>query len=156
MTIQTDILADPRDPSPEAVARLAVAAHAALIAGDLDAWAGIIAPTADFTLMDPFGGPVHRGFRDGPEDRARRARLFHGGRTSCEVVASYASGDLAVVALRELGTYAVADLAEQPWGLRVTLVFRREGGRWRLAHRHADPLDAGIDLGRCAALARGA
>jgi ketosteroid isomerase-like protein len=39
--------------------------------------------------------------------------------------------------------------------LRVTLVFRRENnGPWLLAHRHADPLVAGISLEQAAALAR--
>ncbi|WP_221885682.1 hypothetical protein [Variovorax sp. MHTC-1] len=40
--------------------------------------------------------------------------------------------------------------------LRVTLVYRRDGaGEWELAHRHADPLVHGIDLGQAAAIARG-
>jgi hypothetical protein len=30
--------------------------------------------------------------------------------------------------------------------LRVTLVFRRDQGVWRLAHRHADPLVKGLTL----------
>jgi ketosteroid isomerase-like protein len=38
--------------------------------------------------------------------------------------------------------------------LRVTLVYRRDGERWRLAHRHADPLVARISLDESAALAR--
>jgi ketosteroid isomerase-like protein len=37
----------------------------------------------------------------------------------------------------------------------VTLVFRREGGGWRLAHRHATPLVHPISLEQAAALARG-
>ena len=49
---------------------------------------------------------------------------------------------------------AVGNLAAQPWALRVTMVFRREGGRWLLAHRHADPLVAGITVPESAALAR--
>jgi len=40
-------------------------------------------------------------------------------------------------------------------GLHVTLVYRREAGEWRLAHRHADPLVEGVSLDEAAALARG-
>ena len=46
-------------------------------------------------------------------------------------------------------------LPAQDWALRVTLVYRREGAEWRLAHRHADPLAAGVSLEQAAALARG-
>jgi hypothetical protein len=38
----------------------------------------------------------------------------------------------------------------------VTLVYTRTGGRWELAHRHADPLAPGITVPQAAALARGA
>jgi ketosteroid isomerase-like protein len=43
----------------------------------------------------------------------------------------------------------------QDWSLRVTLVFRREGGAWRLVHRHADALVHPITREQLATLARG-
>jgi ketosteroid isomerase-like protein len=46
-------------------------------------------------------------------------------------------------------------LPAQDWPLRVTLVYRREGAEWRLAHRHADPLVKGVSHEQAAALARG-
>jgi ketosteroid isomerase-like protein len=43
----------------------------------------------------------------------------------------------------------------QDWSLRVTLVFRRDGSEWRLAHRHAGALVHPITFDQLAGLARG-
>jgi ketosteroid isomerase-like protein len=57
-----------------------------------------------------------------------------------EVLAAGVSGDLAYIAGIEHTTAAVGDAPAQAYQLRVTTVFRREGGRWRVVHRHADPV----------------
>jgi hypothetical protein len=49
----------------------------------------------------------------------------------------------------------VGDLPDQDCSLRVILVFRREGGEWRLAHRHADPLVHPMNLDQVGLIARG-
>jgi ketosteroid isomerase-like protein len=48
-----------------------------------------------------------------------------------------------------------AGLPEQDWSLRVTLLYRRAGSGWELAHRHADSLVKGITVEQAAAIARG-
>ena len=72
-----------------------------------------------------------------------------------EVDASYVTDDLAVLAVVERQRGLVGDLAEQDWSLRVTLVFRRDGGQWRLVHRHADALVHTIGWNTLSQLARG-
>ena len=57
-----------------------------------------------------------------------------------EVIAAGVSGDLAYIAGVEHTTAAVGDAAPQEYALRVTTVFRREAGEWRVVHRHADPV----------------
>jgi ketosteroid isomerase-like protein len=57
-----------------------------------------------------------------------------------EVIAAGVSGDLAYIAGVEHTTAAVGDAAPQSYALRVTTVFRREDGEWRVVHRHADPV----------------
>ena len=80
--------------------------------------------------------------------------FFKNGTLTQEVVQTYASADMVVLAVIERSNVEVGGLPAQEWALRVTLVYRREGAQWRLAHRHADPLAPGISLEQAAALAR--
>jgi ketosteroid isomerase-like protein len=56
-----------------------------------------------------------------------------------EVVAAGASGDLAYLVAFEHTTASIKGAPPQPYVLRVTTVFRREDGAWKVVHRHADP-----------------
>ena len=57
-----------------------------------------------------------------------------------EVIAAGASGDLAFTVAFEHTTCSVNGAPPQPYMLRVTTVFRREDGEWKVVHRHGDPL----------------
>jgi ketosteroid isomerase-like protein len=57
-----------------------------------------------------------------------------------EVLAAGVSGDLGYIAGIEHTTAAVGDAAPQAYELRVTIIFRREDGDWKVVHRHADPV----------------
>lgn len=105
--------------------------------------------------MPPFGGPTRQGFVLHDEAREATRSTFRGGQVEVEVDASYVTDDLAVLAVVERQRGLVGDLAEQDWSLRVTLVFRREGGLWRLVHRHADALVHPIGWNTLSQLARG-
>jgi ketosteroid isomerase-like protein len=72
-----------------------------------------------------------------------------------EVHAAYASGGLAVLVAIERQHGTVGDLPSQEWSLRITLVFRRDGDRWQLVHRHADPLTRPVTNELFAEIARG-
>lgn len=50
------------------------------------------------------------------------------------------SGDLGYVVGTEHTTASVGREGPVPYALRVTLIFRREGGEWKEVHRHADPV----------------
>jgi ketosteroid isomerase-like protein len=146
-------------PSDDVVAKLvqrARQANAAFIRGAMTEWYGIVSPiAADFTLMQPFGGPPSRGF-DGSSSRLEElARYFRNGKATLEVVQTYATADMAVLVMIERQHGEVGGLPDQDWSLRVTLVYQRRNGEWQLVHRHADPLVRNIGLDRTAALARG-
>jgi len=55
-----------------------------------------------------------------------------------EVIAAGASGDLAYTVGYERNKVQVEG-KRRVYALRATHVYRREGGRWRIVHRHADP-----------------
>lgn len=128
-------------------------AHAALMAGEVARYFEMVAPAPHLTLMTPMGGFARRG-EVSPEEVADMERFFRGGTGTAELVGAHASGDLAVLAMIERARARIGDLPEQDWALRVTLAFRREGGSWRLVHRHADPLVGRITVERSAELAR--
>lgn len=57
-----------------------------------------------------------------------------------EVIAAGASGDIAYIVGYEHTTASVGGAAPEAYELRVTTVFRREDGKWKIVHRHADPM----------------
>jgi len=129
--------------------------NAALMRGDIETYRALIALTGDFTLMSPFGGDPTRGSDYTPERMQAMGRFFRNGTFAMEVVETYGSADMVVLAIIERANVEVGGLPAQDWALRVTLVYRREGADWRLVHRHADPLVGGISLEQAAAIARG-
>lgn len=58
-----------------------------------------------------------------------------------DVLAAGVSGDLAYIVGVEHTTAAIGDDPPAEYALRVTTIFRREGGEWRIIHRHGDPYD---------------
>jgi ketosteroid isomerase-like protein len=129
--------------------------NAALMRGDIAAYRTLISLTDDFTLMSPFGGEPTLGSQMTSERWDAMGRFFRNGAFEQKVVESYATPEMIVLALIEQARVEVGGLPSQDWALRVTLVYRREGSGWRLAHRHADPLVKGITLIHAAELARG-
>ena len=55
-----------------------------------------------------------------------------------EVIAVEASGDLAYLVSIERSAVSI-DGNPRTYALRVTTIFRREDGQWRVVHRHGDP-----------------
>jgi ketosteroid isomerase-like protein len=128
--------------------------NAALLLGDAERYGRLVKQADDFTLMSPFGGQPTHGAAP-PERMKEIGKFFKNGKLEQELVQAYGSPDLVVLATIERAHVEVGGLPAQDWALRVTLVYRREGSEWRLAHRHADPLGNAISLPQAAALGRG-
>jgi ketosteroid isomerase-like protein len=60
-----------------------------------------------------------------------------------DLVAAGVSGDLAYMVGFEHIAHSVEGVPVEPYTLRVTHIYRREQGEWKIAHRHADhvPVD---------------
>ncbi|WP_433061213.1 nuclear transport factor 2 family protein [Dactylosporangium sp. CS-033363] len=130
-------------------------AAAVFIRGDIRAYVQLLPHADDYSLMSPYGGFAH-GFDHSDASLDATSAWFQGGEAELEVVQTYRAGDMAVIAAIERQRGVVGGLPEQDWSLRVTLVFRRDEGEWRLVHRHADALVHSISHAQLAVLARGA
>jgi ketosteroid isomerase-like protein len=131
-------------------------ANAALMRGDVATYRTLVPRTQDFTLMSPFGGVPSREADITEKTWDGMSRFFRNGTLKQELIQTYAGTDMIVLVVVERANVEVGGLPAQDWALRVTLVYQREDGEWRLAHRHADPLRHAITLQQSAALGRGA
>ena len=95
----------------------------------------------DVTLANPFGPPV-RGWQ-GVSDRLDLAASHYrdGQDYEFENVATVITPELAYTVEIERIRTRVGDSGElTPVAIRVTTVFRREDGDWRVTHRHGDAI----------------
>ncbi len=118
--------------------------HAALSAiwkGDPNGYCLLFSDADDVTLGNPFG-PYVRGRQRVEATLARAATYFRDGEvTGVELIAKYISDDFACIVEVEHGRVKVGGSEELvAVDLRVTSVYRLEHARWKLVHRHADPI----------------
>jgi ketosteroid isomerase-like protein len=96
----------------------------------------------DVTLANPLG-PPRLGRADVEKAVEAAAANFEDGSVRFEDLSRYATADLGYVVYLEHAEVQLAGSDEMvPSTLRVTMIFRREGDNWKVAHRHADPITA--------------
>jgi ketosteroid isomerase-like protein len=95
----------------------------------------------DVSLANPFGPPV-RGWEQAAATIERAASNYKDGEiVGFENVAKYVTPELAYIVEVERYKAKVGGGEElAPISLRVTSIFRREDGDWKIVHRHADPI----------------
>lgn len=95
----------------------------------------------DVTLANPFGPPA-RGWKQVEKTLEYAAsQLRDGEAIRFERISEYVTPDLAYIVEIERYRDKVGGADEiAPISLRVTTIFRREDGQWKIAHRHADPI----------------
>jgi ketosteroid isomerase-like protein len=111
--------------------------------GNSEAYKPLYSRRDDVTLANPFGPPV-RGWSavsatlDGAAGNYRDGEVV-----GFESVSKVITPDLAYTVEIESYRARVGGADEMvPVAVRVTTIFRREEGIWKVVHRHADPITA--------------
>ncbi len=113
----------------------------AFLRGDLAPQKQLWSRRDDVTLANPLGPPA-RGWSQVDDALDRAAAQIRGGEVlQTERISEVTTADLAYIVEIERTRLKVGDTDElRPAALRVTTIFRREEGSWRIVHRHADPI----------------
>jgi ketosteroid isomerase-like protein len=110
----------------------------AFINGDFGPSRPMLAEDAPATFFDPWGG-CHQGPADVRDCYERNASLFASGSCTFETLQLGADERFGYWVFLQQGSVKLHGAADPiPASLRVTEVFRRDGGEWKLVHRHAD------------------
>jgi ketosteroid isomerase-like protein len=117
------------------------AASQAYVQGDYEPLSRIVAQSSPATFFPPTGGSTH-GTEEVATRYARDAGVFERGSSFTFDIMEMASSDgIAYWTGYMRGHARMRGKPDPiPMTLRVTEVFRREDGAWRMVHRHADPL----------------
>jgi pimeloyl-ACP methyl ester carboxylesterase/ketosteroid isomerase-like protein len=127
------------DTSFDSVLAEVEAAQVRLVNGQPGPFKALWSQGDDVTLSGGLGGAIARGWTQVSERLDWVATQYADGVRTHQEVARYIGQDLAYVVLRETIRFKnPADGRAVTQELRVTQVFRREEGRWRIVHRHAD------------------
>lgn len=108
--------------------------------GDAQPFAALWSHADDVTLFGGFGAG-QLGWSEVATRIDFAAARFRSGELTYEPMSSSTSGDLGYAVGIERGRATVVGQDEPgELVLRVTHLFRREDGEWKIIHRHADPL----------------
>lgn len=109
-------------------------------AGDAAPFAALWSRRDDVTIFGGFGA-YERGWAAVAPRLDWAANRFPGGPMTYEPLAAGCGGDLGYAIGLERGEAKLAGQdVPSPVVLRVTHLFRREDGEWKIIHRHADPI----------------
>ena len=112
-----------------------------IMKGRHEGYAELYSRRDDVTLGNPFG-PFARGYEEVLQTLQAAATHYRDGEaTGFERVSEHVTQELACFVEVERYRAKVGGRDDTtPVSVRVTSIFRKEDGAWRLVHRHADPI----------------
>lgn len=120
------------------------AAQTRFINGDPTLWKQHTSQRADVTILGGFGGEGEKGWNAVGARYDWASSQYQAGRATMKVdyLSVVVSGDLAFTAgvERQHNVRVGGQRETTQRALRATQVFRKEGDRWKLLHRHADQM----------------
>lgn len=113
----------------------------AFVKGDPEPLKSLYSRRDDVIIANPFGPPA-KGWKQAAETMERAATNYREGEaTGFERISEYATADLGyIIEVERFRSKVGGDDRLVPIALRVTTIFRREEGAWRIVLRHADPI----------------
>jgi ketosteroid isomerase-like protein len=113
----------------------------AFVKGDPEPLKNLYSRRDDVIIANPFGPPA-KGWEKAAETMDRAATNFRDGEaTGFQRISEYATADLGyVIEIERFRSKIGGGDKLVPFALRVTTIFRREEGAWRIILRHADPI----------------
>jgi ketosteroid isomerase-like protein len=115
------------------------AAQLELQNGRPEAYKALWSHSQDVTLAGGFGGTVEKGWPQVSRRLDWAASQFAKATHKHVRVVTYSAGDLGyVVQLESLRYFVTGQQREMSREYRVTMIYRREAGAWRIVHRQAD------------------
>jgi len=117
-------------------------AEAALYLGDPEPFKALWSRGDDVSLFGAFG-PCNKGWHQVGKTTEWVASRYREGVVAAEYEVVHEGTDLAYTVGYEIGDVVLDGAPTTRQRLRVTQIYRREEGEWRLVHRHGDFAPAG-------------
>jgi ketosteroid isomerase-like protein len=113
-------------------------AHADYVRGRPESFKALWSRAPDVTIFGGFGSGEHGWDQVGPRLDWASTQFSEGSR-AIERISSHVDGNLGYVVQLEKIRFKVPGRSEESLlELRVTMIFRKEAGAWRIVHRHGD------------------
>jgi ketosteroid isomerase-like protein len=120
-------------------------AASAYVNGDAALVGALLTQDAPSSFFGPMGGHIEGAKKVWATHEHGAEQFQTGGENKLEILHMGASDCIAYwVGLQHATVHIGKSAKATPMSLRVTELFRREGGEWKLIHRHADMLASSL------------